>query len=206
MLLRRFLIFETGGGEEEEDESSGGSGFHGFDNEDHLCVLTTEDEHNLWTWGGNDHGQLGRGTAGVFGWRPEQVSFGADHHERISYVDAGLKYTIAVSECNHVWSWGLNMKGQLGIGTFQTVSTGEGSLGKSIFNNPTGDHDIEAPMLVQQLEHGNVKDGEDDDVNNPFSAFGAAVFNEEHVDGSTEMKYQRRQRLVATGTNHAMLW
>jgi len=195
-----------GGEEEEEDESSGGSGFHGFDNEDHLCVLTTEDEHNLWTWGGNDHGQLGRGTAGVFGWRPEQVSFGADHHERISYVDAGLKYTIAVSECNHVWSWGLNMKGQLGIGTFQTVSTGEGSLGKSIFNNPTGDHDIEAPMLVQQLEHGNVKDGEDDGVNNPFSAFGAAVFNEEHVDGSTEMKYQRRQRLVATGTNHAMLW
>ena len=71
------MIFETGGGgEEEEDELSGGSGFHGFDNEDHLCVLTTEDEHNLWTWGGNDHGQLGRGTAGVFGWRPEQVSFG----------------------------------------------------------------------------------------------------------------------------------
>ena len=98
------------------------------------------------------------------------------------------------------------MKGQLGIGTFQTVSTGDGQLGKSIFNNPTGDHDIEAPMLMQQLEQGNVKDGEDDDVNNPFSAFGAAVFNEEHVDGSTEMKYQRRQRLVATGTNHAMLW
>ena len=76
-----------------------------FDNsrgwEDHLCAVTTEECHNLYTWGGNDHGQLGRGTKGEFGAHPEPVPFRSDQ-ERIAFVSAGCKFTIAVTEGNHV--------------------------------------------------------------------------------------------------------
>jgi len=197
-----------------EGEDMAGGGYHGFDNEDHMCVLTNEDENNLWTWGGNDHGQLGRGTKGNFGWRPEAISFGADHHEHISYVAAGLKYTVAITECNHVWSFGINHRGQLGIGTFRTTVNKANSTGQSIFLNTTGDHDITAPMTLKQLDRGYVKEGDTKKMDNPFGPFGEAVFHEEQIDSSIGsaaknqlgLKYQRRQRMVACGVNHSMVW
>jgi hypothetical protein len=193
---------EGGGASADNDPS--------FDNEDHMAVLTAERESNLYTWGGNDHGQLGRGSKGTFGWRAEAVSFGSDFHERISYVVTGLKFTIAVTEMNQVYSWGVNTRGQCGLGTFKMkASVAAGAAGASgatsEFANVTGDRDIVFPMLMTQLSGSNKKKSRDDEYDT-HGPFGTAVFREENEVGTTEVKYQRRQRLVATGVSHALLW
>ena len=192
------------------DGASADDDFRSFDTEDHMAVLTSERESNLYTWGGNDHGQLGRGSKGDFGWRAEAVSFGSDFHERISYVVAGLKYTIAVTEMNQVYSWGINDRGQLGLGTFKMKANGvTAGAATSEFVNVTGDRDIVFPMSITQL-NGDRSDkkkrkiSKSDDVSG--DPFGKEVFREEHVSGSTDVKYQRRQRLVAVGVSHSLLW
>ena len=196
--------------EEEGDGASADDDFRSFDTEDHMAVLTSERESNLYTWGGNDHGQLGRGSKGDFGWRAEAVSFGSDFHERISYVVAGLKYTIAVTEMNQVYSWGINDRGQLGLGTFKMKASGVAAgAATSEFVNVTGDRDIVFPMLITQLngdrsDKKKKKMSKSDDVSG--DPFGKEVFREEHVSGSTDVKYQRRQRLVAAGVSHSLLW
>ena len=179
--------------------------FEGFDNheglEDSLFALTTEGKRNLYTWGGNDHGQLGRETKQKFGDHPEPIPFNLEH-ERISFVSAGCKFTVAISEGNHVFSWGINDKGQLGNATFQVpkkATTNENIANPmSEFINNSGATDITSPFLVRQLEAGYVNQ-------EPFSA---SVFQEEeeYKGEITSFKYTTRQRLVATGVSHSMLW
>jgi hypothetical protein len=167
--------------------------------EDHLCALTTESKRNLYTWGGNRHGQLGHGHR-KFGENPEAVPFSLDH-ERIAHVSAGYKFTVAVSEGNHVFSWGCNDVGQLGNATFEEPeenTTNNKETPVSEFINPNGKTDITSPILLKQLEHGYANQG-------PFSS---SVFQEEETFNGDEAtsSYYKRHRLVATGINHSMLW
>ena len=67
----------------------------------------------VWTWGGNDHGQLGRtpDTANPAN-RPGQVPGPAG----ATRINAGTGVSTAIT-ADAAWAWGLNDQGQLGIGT-----------------------------------------------------------------------------------------
>ena len=103
-----------------------------YDDEDHICVVTDAHENNLWTWGGNSHGQLGRGHR-VFSGIPRPLSFGPDHHERVASVTCGHKFTIAITESNHVWGFGVNDSGQLGLATMRNEYARDTQSLRSLF-------------------------------------------------------------------------
>jgi len=81
-------------------------------------VLNTNGKHTaaikadgtLWTWGGNDHGQLGDGTL-VDRNSPAQV--GTDTWVA---VQCGALHTVALRSDSTLWAWGYNTYGQLGLG------------------------------------------------------------------------------------------
>jgi len=66
----------------------------------------------VWSWGGNDDGELGDGTR-AFRSTPEQVEGLVD----VVAVAAGYHHAIALCRDGTVWAWGSNRDGQLGDGT-----------------------------------------------------------------------------------------
>jgi alpha-tubulin suppressor-like RCC1 family protein len=76
----------------------------------HIAAL--KKDGTLWTWGANQHGQLGDGTTVP---RSEPVQVGKDR-DWVS-VSAGGNHTAALKKDGTLWTWGWNMCGQLGIGT-----------------------------------------------------------------------------------------
>ena len=66
----------------------------------------------IWTWGRNDFGQLGDGTAAN---RNYIVQIGTDNDWNM--VAAGNNHTIALKGGGSLWAWGDNQYGQLGDGT-----------------------------------------------------------------------------------------
>ena len=64
----------------------------------------------LWTWGGNDEGQLGTGTTEGSA-TPVQVL------DQVTAVVAGDYHVAAIRTDNTLWTWGDNLFGQLGDGT-----------------------------------------------------------------------------------------
>lgn len=105
----------------------------GFDNDWSVAVasgsfdvvLNTNGKHTaaikadgtLWTWGGNDHGQLGDGTL-VDRNTPAQV--GTDTWVA---VQCGALHTVALRSDSTLWAWGYNGYGQLGLGNVVEVHT-----------------------------------------------------------------------------------
>ena len=70
----------------------------------------------LWTWGGNDSGQLGLGDHNVR-WTPAQVK-----GLMVKSMAAGASFSLALAQDNTVWAWGANECGQLGLGDLQARS------------------------------------------------------------------------------------
>jgi alpha-tubulin suppressor-like RCC1 family protein len=66
----------------------------------------------LWTWGGNEGGQLGDGTVHT---KNSPVPIGRGDYWVA--VVAGYFHTVALKSDGTIWSWGLNDYGQLGDGT-----------------------------------------------------------------------------------------
>jgi alpha-tubulin suppressor-like RCC1 family protein len=66
----------------------------------------------VWTWGGNESGQLGDGTT-TRRLAPVQVN----GLTGITAIAAGTDHTLALKEDGTVWAWGENSFGQLGDGT-----------------------------------------------------------------------------------------
>lgn len=66
----------------------------------------------LWTWGGNESGQLGNGSSGGWGTGPEQVGTAT-----WSAAACGFSHTVAVKDNGTLWAWGNNDDGRLGDGT-----------------------------------------------------------------------------------------
>ncbi|MFC1761314.1 leucine-rich repeat domain-containing protein [Planctomycetota bacterium] len=78
----------------------------------HVLVLKAQ---SVWTWGANDHGQLGLDPCEVpYALQPEEV---ADLFD-IAAVSAGGAHSLALSSAGELWAWGSNAYGQLGDGTF----------------------------------------------------------------------------------------
>jgi alpha-tubulin suppressor-like RCC1 family protein len=76
--------------------------------------LAIKTDGTLWTWGYNDRGQLGIGTAGNYQGRSSPVQVGA--LTTWSKIAAGQRHSTAIKTDGTLWSWGRNSYGQLGLG------------------------------------------------------------------------------------------
>ena len=76
--------------------------------------MALKHDGTVWTWGQGIQGQLGRQTPGGSpSGTPAQVAGLAN----ISAISAGDQYGLALQDNGDVWSWGVNMYGQLGDGS-----------------------------------------------------------------------------------------
>jgi uncharacterized repeat protein (TIGR02543 family) len=75
-------------------------------------------EGRLFTWGVNDHGQLGYGTK-VFQSLPVEITgnIGLNAGETIVQISSGLWHLLALTSEGRLLTWGRNYEGQLGDGT-----------------------------------------------------------------------------------------
>jgi len=109
-------------------ESVSAGGYH---------TIATRHNGTLWTWGYNNHGQLGNGTTSnkIL---PTQENTGAANWKSIS---AGTYHTVAIKSDGTLWAWGYNHYGQLGDGTTlsKQVPTQE-STGATDWENASAGH------------------------------------------------------------------
>jgi len=76
------------------------------------CALTSAGI--VWCWGRNEDGELGRGTSGdPLGVAPVTMPAGRTFTD----IAAGSSHICALDDAKHVWCWGDNSAGQLGVGT-----------------------------------------------------------------------------------------
>ncbi|MCF6130045.1 T9SS type A sorting domain-containing protein [Flavobacterium sp. AS60] len=79
-------------------------------------ILAIANDGTLWSWGNNRYGELGIGTI-VNSSTPVQVGTDNDW-EAISAGQGPKTFNLAQKENGSLWSWGRNIAGQLGDGTF----------------------------------------------------------------------------------------
>jgi alpha-tubulin suppressor-like RCC1 family protein len=79
--------------------------------ERHSLVLTNCGE--VFAWGGNDQGQIGNGWIDI---QLIPIKVKGFDNEKVVMISCGSKHSMALTECGHVYSWGGNVSGQLGIG------------------------------------------------------------------------------------------
>jgi alpha-tubulin suppressor-like RCC1 family protein len=75
-------------------------------------ALTRKGE--VYTWGGNQHGQLGTGTT-ASGWSPARVAF--PRGAKVAAIAAGADHVVAITTFGVVYTWGHNHRGQIGDGS-----------------------------------------------------------------------------------------
>lgn len=84
----------------------------------HSAAIT--EEGLLWTWGSNDHGQLGHGSGVPPLFRPKLVEAlhqrGEAPQQRVVAASLGGFHSCAIVEGGAVFAWGANSKGQCGHG------------------------------------------------------------------------------------------
>lgn len=73
-----------------------------------MCVLNQNGE--LFTWGWNQHGQLGQGTRTPLN-KPAKI----ENLPPVSLISCGTSHCVAVDYHSNLWVWGNNMSGQCGI-------------------------------------------------------------------------------------------
>ena len=66
---------------------------------------------SLYTWGGNQYGQIGDGTS-ISASSPKKIGI-----DNWVYADCGLDFVMAIRSDNTLWGWGDNRCGQIGNGT-----------------------------------------------------------------------------------------
>jgi uncharacterized repeat protein (TIGR02543 family) len=81
----------------------------------HSLAITTTG--SVYTWGLNEHGQLGYGTTTNRSSPTRRTSFGLTFRETIQSVSAGQVNSLAITTTGRVFAWGWNGSGQLGDGT-----------------------------------------------------------------------------------------
>jgi hypothetical protein len=87
----------------------------------HSLVLTNCGE--VYAWGHNYWGQIGNGCNDN---QLKPIKVKGFNNERVVMISCGEFYSMALTECGHVYSWGWNEFGQLGIGN--TVDSNEPKL------------------------------------------------------------------------------
>jgi alpha-tubulin suppressor-like RCC1 family protein len=76
----------------------------------HSLVLTNSGE--LYAWGGNWYGQIGNGN---FDNQSIPIKVNGFNDEKVIQITCGEWHSMALTESGHVFSWGLNSSGQLGL-------------------------------------------------------------------------------------------
>ena len=82
-------------------------------------TLAIDEDGHLLAWGSSYYGQLGDGRPSsstiseYSSFIPEQIGT-----EKYIQIAAGSDYSLAIDEYNHIFSWGHNLSGQLGDGTY----------------------------------------------------------------------------------------
>jgi alpha-tubulin suppressor-like RCC1 family protein len=77
----------------------------------HSIVLTIDKQ--VFVWGYNSFGQTGNGSEKLFQLTP--IKLNAFNNEKIITISCGFLHSMALTDCGHVYSWGYNNCGQLGI-------------------------------------------------------------------------------------------
>ena len=83
----------------------------------HTCVVTNYG--SVWGFGLNAYGQVGVSSVNGACLLPQEVLVGYS----ILDISAGFGHTAAVSDQGHLFSWGFNEEGQLGLGHEESVDT-----------------------------------------------------------------------------------
>ena len=87
-------------------------------------AIALKADGSVWTWGMNNHGQLGDGTTAD---SPVPVHVlgpkGVGYLTGVTAVMGGEQHNFALKSDGTVWSWGMNMTDQLGDGNAQDSST-----------------------------------------------------------------------------------
>ena len=119
----------------------------------HTCAVTQSG--NVWCWGSNSYGQLGRGGSprgpdDSIGQEPERVMGLAN----VMAVSAGMSHTCALRDDGQVFCWGSDMACQLGLGEptgdptpgsqLRLVPTPVPGLGSAVSVSAGGDHSCAA--------------------------------------------------------------
>jgi len=78
----------------------------------HWCAVTTLGD--VWCWGENLNGQLGRGTTTMFESTPARVG----GLPSAVQVQVGADHSCARTTAGEIWCWGNDLRGALGDGTF----------------------------------------------------------------------------------------
>lgn len=73
-----------------------------------------DENHNLWTWGRNESGQLGDGTH-IYRSSPVKIM------EEVIQVSLGAQHGAAIDKNHNLWTWGDNSFGQLCSGNFKNA-------------------------------------------------------------------------------------
>ena len=82
-----------------------------------FCLAIAGDG-TIWSWGKNSSLQLGHGAGSSTTPTPAQIpNFGS-----VVSIAAGLHHSVALKSDGSVWGWGLNLDGEVGDGTTNTVS------------------------------------------------------------------------------------
>ncbi|WP_248930444.1 cadherin-like beta sandwich domain-containing protein [Paenibacillus hamazuiensis] len=84
----------------------------------HSHTVALKNDGTVWTWGANNHGQLGYDTSGLDQVVPKKVA-GLDHVVSVAAggdPNDGSGFTVALQSDGTVWTWGSNSKRQLGNG------------------------------------------------------------------------------------------
>lgn len=76
----------------------------------HTLALTSGGQ--VYSWGGNDKGQLGIGMSGN-----RSIPVLVKDLDQIIEIDSGVRSSMALRADGTVWTWGMNENGQLGIGS-----------------------------------------------------------------------------------------
>ena len=83
--------------------------FNGYD-----FVLCLTSDNKLFSWGRNDHGQLGVGSVNLYRYYSPHLIHGINN--KIIQVCCGERHSLVLTEEGVVYGWGDNRWGQTGVG------------------------------------------------------------------------------------------
>jgi alpha-tubulin suppressor-like RCC1 family protein len=79
-------------------------------------TFAIKNDGTLWGWGHNNFGQIGDGTHGDGTNKSSPTQIGIDSDWET--IAVGLYHSVALKTNGTLWTWGLNLTGELGDGTY----------------------------------------------------------------------------------------